>query len=54
MNSVVSYVESHKTAFKKDENKIVKYIISLKPGMEKQNAINLAKVVIRRVYGNNE
>ena len=53
-NSVFTYIEAHKNAFKNDENKIAEYIMRQKPDMKKQNAINLAENVINRLYGNNK
>ncbi len=48
-NSVFPYIEAHKNAFKNDENKIAEYIMRQKPDMKRQNAINLAKEVIKRL-----
>lgn len=53
-NSIINHISAHKNAFKKDETKIADYIMRQKPDMKKENAHNLAKVVINRVYGNNK
>jgi hypothetical protein len=53
-NSIINYISAHKNAFKNDENKIADYIMRQKPDMKKENAHNLAKVVINRIYGNNK